>query len=103
MSCPKIPTQFPVKAVVLGGGKGARAYSPSEKRACNSHSDCTNIEIFSVTKNINIAQHVHANTASIEHVLKIVTLKNFDGCTSYMPSSPKEYISPWWRVTLCYH
>ena len=63
MSCPKIPTQFPVKAVVLGGGKGARAYSPSEKRACNSHSDCTNIEIFSDTKNINIAQHVHANTA----------------------------------------
>ena len=28
-------------------------------------------------------------------VLKIVTLKNFDGCTSCMPSSPKEYISPW--------
>ena len=31
----------------------------------------------------------------IERVLKIVTLKNFDGCTSCMPSSLKEYISPW--------
>ena len=27
----------------------------------------------------------------------IVTLKNFDGCTSCMPSSPKEYICPWIR------
>ena len=30
----------------------------------------------------------------IECVLKIVTLKNFDGCTSCMPSSPKEYNKP---------
>ena len=28
----------------LGGVKGL--YTPSEKRACNSHSDCRNIEIF---------------------------------------------------------
>ena len=27
----------------------------------------------------------------IEHVLKIITLKNFDGYTSCMPSSPREY------------
>ena len=33
----------------------------------------------------------HANTAG---VIKIVTLQNFDGCTSCMPSSPKEYICP---------
>ena len=27
----------------------------------------------------------------VERVLKTVSLKNLDGCTSYMPSSPKEY------------
>ena len=31
----------------------------------------------------------------IKRVLKIVSLKNFDGCTSCMPSSPKEYKHPW--------
>ena len=46
-------------------------------------------KFFSVTKNSNIAQ-VCARLP-IEHVLKIVTLKNFDGYTSCMPSSLKEY------------
>ena len=44
---------------------------------------------FSVTKNSNIAQV--RTRLPIEHVLKIVTLKNFDGYTSCMPSSPKKY------------
>ena len=35
----------------------------------------------------------------IEHVLKIVTLKDFDCSTSCMPSSPKESISPWYGDT----
>ena len=53
-------------------------------------------KFFSVTKNSNIAQ---VRTRACQYclwkrVLKIVTLKNFDGCTSCMPSSPKEYISP---------
>ena len=46
-------------------------------------------KFFSVTKNSNIAQV--CTRLPIEHVLKIVTLKNFDGYTSCMPSSPKEY------------
>ena len=59
-------------------------------------------KFFSVTKNSNIAQ---VRTRACQYclwkrVLKIVTLKNFDGCTSCMPSSPKEYISPWREVGL---
>ena len=38
--------------------------------------------------------HARMPILPIECVLKIVTLKNFDGCTSCMPSSLKEYISP---------
>ena len=44
-------------------------------------------KFFSITKNSNIAQV--RTRLPIEHVLKIVTLKNFDGYTSCMPSSPK--------------
>ena len=44
-------------------------------------------KFFSITKNSNIAQV--RTRLPIEHVLK--TLKNFDGYTSCMPSSPKEY------------
>ena len=52
-------------------------------------------KFFSVTKNSHIAQvRTRMPILPIECVLKIVTLKNFDGCTSCMPSSPKEYISP---------
>ena len=40
--------------------------------------------------------HARMPILPIERVLKIVTLKNCDGCTSCMPSSPKEYIHPWW-------
>ena len=65
-------------------------------------------KFFSVTKNSNIAQvrtcslvkgrqrermawdRGYARARANERVLKIVTLKNFDGCTSCMPSSPKE-------------
>ena len=39
------------------------------------------------------AEHVQIRTGVL-YVLKILTLKNFDGSTSCMPSSPKEYISP---------
>ena len=66
-------------------------FTPSEKRACNSHGNC---KIFSVTKNSNIAQvRACVPILPIERVLKIVTLKNFDGCTSCMPSSLKESLT----------
>ena len=65
-------------------------YTLSEKRACNSHSNCTDI---SVTKNSNIAQ---------VRAYRTLTLKNFDGCTSCMPSSPKEYIRPCYYTTSMY-
>ena len=60
-------------------------------------------KFFSVTKNSNIAPvrtYASVPKLPIERVLKIVTLKNFNGCTSCMPSSPKEYISPWYTCTL---
>ena len=48
-------------------------------------------KFFSVTKNSNIAPVCTARVPIplIERVLKIITLENFDGCTSCMPSSPK--------------
>ena len=59
-------------------------------------------KFFSVTKNSNIAQvRARANTAYRTCSKKIVTLKNFDGCTSCMPSSPKEYIHPWCDFVIC--
>ena len=67
----------------------SRAYIYSfGEEACNSHSNCTDIGIFQCP-----GSHARMQILPIERVLfKIVTLKNFDGCTSCMPSSPKEYI-----------
>ena len=50
---------------VFGGGARAYIYTPSEKRARNFHSNCTDIEIF---QHYNIAQvrefaRAHANIA----------------------------------------
>ena len=48
-------------------------------------------KFFSITKNSNTAQvRACMPILPIEHVLKIVTLKNFDGGNSCMPSSRKE-------------
>ena len=58
-------------------------------------------KFFSVIKNSKIAQvRTRMPILPIERVLKIVTLKNFDGCTSCMPSSPKVYIRPCWYAFL---
>ena len=53
-------------------------------------------KFFSVTKNSNIAPSSHAcmPILPIEMCSKNSNTENFDGCTSCMPSSPKEYISP---------